>query len=89
MMKWTVMSVYLVMPEITHELQWKVDSTAVPHVPTAPKLKHCVIEELPPNCDVVPDVVGIPVDMNNEVVILSDDDSSDRKSTRLNSSHLH
>ena len=76
MMKWTVMSVYLVMPEITHELQWKVDPTAVPHVPTAPKLKHCVIEELPPNCDVVPDVVGIPVDMNNEVVILSDDDSS-------------
>ncbi|KAM6554542.1 hypothetical protein CsatB_015304 [Cannabis sativa] len=88
MRKWTVMSVYLVMPEMTHELEWKVDPTTVPHVPTAPKLKHCVIEELPPNCDVVPDVVGIPVNMNKgkhvnktckepEVVILSDDDSSE------------
>uniref|UniRef100_A0A803PIN8 SWIM-type domain-containing protein n=1 Tax=Cannabis sativa TaxID=3483 RepID=A0A803PIN8_CANSA len=64
MRKWTVMSVYLVMPEMTHELEWKVDPTAVPHVPTARKLKHCVIEELPPNCDVVPDVVEIPADMN-------------------------
>uniref|UniRef100_A0A803Q7Q9 MULE transposase domain-containing protein n=1 Tax=Cannabis sativa TaxID=3483 RepID=A0A803Q7Q9_CANSA len=70
MRKWTVMSVYLVMPEMTHELEWKVDPTVVPHVPTAPKLKHCVIEELPPNCDVVPDV-------EPEVVILSDEDSSE------------
>ncbi|KAM6587863.1 hypothetical protein CsatA_010468 [Cannabis sativa] len=61
MRKWTEMDVYLVMPEMTLELEWKNDPTVVPHVPELPtKLQHCVIEELPPDADVVADVVGIP-----------------------------
>ncbi|KAM6556759.1 hypothetical protein CsatB_003778 [Cannabis sativa] len=61
MRKWAEMDVYLVMPEMTLELEWKNDPTAVPHVPELPtKLQHCVIEELPPDADVVADVVGIP-----------------------------
>ncbi|KAF4356500.1 hypothetical protein F8388_026972 [Cannabis sativa] len=60
MRKWTEMDVYLVMPEMTLELEWKNDLTVVPHVPELPtKLQHCVIEELPPDADVVSDVVGI------------------------------
>ncbi|XP_062105109.1 uncharacterized protein LOC133816824 [Humulus lupulus] len=45
-------------------LDWKEDSEAVKHVPAniLPPLKRCIIEELPDDCDVPTDVVGIPVD---------------------------
>ncbi|XP_062080936.1 uncharacterized protein LOC133785738 [Humulus lupulus] len=60
----TKIDIYLVFPETVRHLDQKEDSEAVKHVLaiTLPPLKICIIEELPDDCDVPIDVVGIHVD---------------------------
>ncbi|XP_062076089.1 uncharacterized protein LOC133780269 [Humulus lupulus] len=80
------MSVYLALPEMTFELEWSKDPTTIHHIlePSRQKLRKCVTEELPPDSNVVVDVVGIPEDMTKnkgkckepEMVIISSSDES-------------
>ncbi|KAF4384344.1 hypothetical protein F8388_004577 [Cannabis sativa] len=55
-------NIYLVLPDPVFAVKWRLDEEAVRHVPQpeAAKLDKCILEELPSDSELVPDVVVNP-----------------------------